>query len=53
MVYESSDVLRAFLHGLQTGGIFFYKALWSILFGVAVTAAIDVFIDKDRMARLL
>jgi uncharacterized membrane protein YraQ (UPF0718 family) len=38
---------------LEVGLIFFYKALWSILFGVAVTAAIDVFVDKDRMARLL
>lgn len=49
----SIDVLHALLHGLQTGGIFFYKALWSILFGVAVTAAIDVFVDKEKMARLL
>lgn len=38
---------------LEVSLLFFYKALWSILFGVAVTAAIDVFIDKDRMARLL
>jgi len=38
---------------LEVGLIFFYKALWSILFGVAVTAAIDVFVDKTRMARLL
>lgn len=49
----SFDVLQALMHGLQTGGIFFYKALWSILFGVAVTAVIDVFVDKEKMARLL
>lgn len=45
--------LQEILRGLQTGGIFFYTALWSILFGVAVTAAIDVFVDKEKMARLL
>jgi uncharacterized membrane protein YraQ (UPF0718 family) len=50
---DSLDVLHALMLGLQTGGIFFYKALWSILFGVSVTAAIDVFVDKEKMARLL
>ncbi len=40
-------------HGLDIVALFFYKALWSILFGVAVTAAVDVFVDKDKMARLL
>ena len=49
----SLDAFHALLHGLQTGGIFFYKALWSILFGVSVTAAIDVFVDKEKIARLL
>lgn len=49
----SLEALHALMNGLQTGGIFFYKALWSILFGVSVTAAIDVFIDKEKMARLL
>lgn len=49
----SLAVLHPLIEGLQTGGIFFYKALWSILFGVSVTAAIDVFVDKERMARLL
>lgn len=44
---------HGFLHGLSLSGLFFYKALWSILFGVAVTAAVDVFVDKDRLARLL
>lgn len=45
--------MHRFLYGLAVGGSFFYKALWSILFGVAVTAAVDVFVDKDRMARAL
>src|SRR5487761_448572 len=49
----SFDVLHALMHGLQTGGIFFYRALCLILFGVAVTAAIDAFVDKEKMARLL
>jgi len=53
MVYGSPGVFQASLHGLRTGGIFVYKTLWSILFGVAVTAAIDVIVDKERMARLL
>lgn len=47
------DASTALLTGLQVGAVFFYKALWSILFGVLVTAAIDVFTDKERMARLL
>lgn len=47
------SILVAVGHSLEIGGFFFYKALWSILFGVAVTAAIDVFVDKQRMARLL
>lgn len=41
------------IEALRVGSFFFYKALWSILFGVAVTAAIDVFVDKERMAHLL
>jgi uncharacterized protein len=49
----SLDMPHALIHGLQTGGIFFYKALWSILFGVSVTTVIDVFVDKEKMARLL
>ncbi len=47
------SILTAIGLSLVVGLIFFYKALWSILFGVAVTAAIDVFVDKDRMARFL
>lgn len=46
-------ILTAIGHSLEVGGLFLYKALWSILFGVSVTAAIDVFVDKQRMARLL
>jgi uncharacterized membrane protein YraQ (UPF0718 family) len=41
------------IQSLYTGLMLFYKALWSILFGVAVTAGIDVFVDKERMARYL
>lgn len=41
------------LHSLHVGAVFFYKALWSILFGVSVTAAVDIFVDKERMARFL
>ncbi len=47
------SILTAIGLSLEVGFAFFYKALWSILFGVAVTAAIDVFVDKDRMARFL
>lgn len=38
--------------GAELDGLFLYKAAWSILFGVAVTAVIDVFVDRDRLARL-
>lgn len=48
-----NEILDAVLRSLRVSGIFFYKALWSIFFGVAVTAAIDVFVDKERMARFL
>lgn len=46
-------LIAAVLQSLEVSLFFFYKALWSILFGVAVTASIDVFINKDHMARLL
>lgn len=46
-------ILAAVGSSLQISLLFFYKAFWSILFGVAVTAAIDVFVDKERMGRLL
>ena len=56
----SATTLNALLPGaeavgrsLEIGAVFLYKALWSILFGVLVTALIDVFVDKERMARLL
>ncbi len=48
-----SAVLHDVAVGLQTGGIFFYKALWSILFGVCVSAIIDVFVNKEKMAGML
>lgn len=35
-----SEALREIAHGLEVGGIFFYKALWSIMFGVSVTVPI-------------
>lgn len=40
------------LHGLALDGLFLYKALWSVLLGVAVTAVIDVLVDRDKLARL-
>lgn len=46
-------ILEKLLESFRIGGLFFYKSLWAILFGVAVTAAIDVFVDKKRMADLL
>ena len=45
--------MERLIESLQVSGLSFYKALWSILFGVAVTAAIDVFVDKSKMAHLL
>lgn len=47
------DVSQPLLNGLQVAGIFFYKALSSIFFGVAVTTAIEGFVDKEQMARFL
>jgi len=46
-------ILTAIGSSLEISLLFLYKALWSILFGVAVTAAIDVFVDKEQMARFL
>lgn len=47
------SLINLILRSLEVSVLFFYKALWSILFGVLVTAAIDVFVDKERLARLL
>lgn len=57
MVGSAANVLQTVAadigRSLEVGALFLYKALWSILLGVAVTAAVDVFVDKDRMGRLL
>lgn len=45
--------MGAALHALVIAGVFLYKASWSILFGVLVTAVIDVLVDQNRIARLL
>tara|TARA_R110002124_G_scaffold281126_1_gene455097 strand:- start:4631 stop:4906 length:276 start_codon:yes stop_codon:yes gene_type:complete len=41
------------LESLNLGAKFFYKALWPILFGVLITAAIDTFVNPEKMANLL
>lgn len=46
-------ILSAIGHSLEIGLVFLYKATWSILFGVLITAIIDVFVDKDKIAKLL
>lgn len=38
---------------LATGAIFLYKAFWPILFGVLVTAILDVLVAPGKIARLL
>lgn len=43
----------ALLRSLRIGFGLFYKALWPILFGVLITAAIETFVDKERMADVL
>jgi len=51
--FVGAHALSSIGSSLEASLNFFYKALWSILLGVAVTAAVDVFVDKERMARLL
>jgi uncharacterized membrane protein YraQ (UPF0718 family) len=41
------------VRSLEIGTSFFYEALWPILLGVLITAAIETFVDKDRMAEVL
>lgn len=53
MVLAVAGPLGSVGHALHVSGVFFYKALWSILLGVSVTAAVDVFVDKEAMARVL
>lgn len=44
---------EALVRSLRIGAGLFYKALWPILFGVLITAAIETFVDKERMAEVL
>lgn len=41
------------VRSLEVGASFFYEALWPILLGVLITAAIETFVDTDRMADVL
>jgi uncharacterized membrane protein YraQ (UPF0718 family) len=43
----------ALLRSLKIGLSLFYKALWPILFGVLITAGIETFVQKDKMAQIL
>lgn len=43
----------ALVRSLKIGFTLFYKALWPILFGVLITAGIETFVDKERMAEIL
>lgn len=45
--------MEAVLESLRLGLVYLWKALWPILFGVLLTAAIDAFVDQDRLAGLL
>lgn len=45
--------LHTILESLSMGARFLYKALWPILFGVLITAAIDVFVEPEKMANLV
>jgi uncharacterized membrane protein YraQ (UPF0718 family) len=46
-------VVNAVIESLLIGLGFFYKALWPILFGVLITAAVETLVDQDNMARIL
>lgn len=43
----------ALLRSLKIGFSLFYKALWPILFGVLITAGIETFLHKEKMAQIL
>lgn len=47
------QIVSGIRQSLEIGLVFLYKATWSILFGVLITAIIDVFVDKDKIAKLL
>ncbi len=46
-------VVGAVIESLLIGLGFFYKALWPILLGVLITAAVETLVDQDKMARVL
>lgn len=46
-------VLEGIAESVRVGFGFFYKALWPILLGVLITAGIETFVDKEKMARVL
>lgn len=45
--------LDTILESLNLGAKFLYKALWPILFGVLITAAIDVFANREQLGAML
>lgn len=45
-------VIGAVIESLVIDLGFFYKALWPILFGVLITAAVETLVDQDKMARI-
>lgn len=46
-------VINAIIESLLIGLGFFYKALWPILLGVLITAAIETFVNEEKMAEIL
>lgn len=46
-------VVSAIIESLLIGLGFFYKALWPILLGVLITAAIETFVNEEKMAEIL
>ncbi|MDP9438648.1 MAG: permease [Actinomycetota bacterium] len=46
-------IINAIAESLLIGLGFFYKALWPILFGVLITAAIETFMNAKKMAEIL
>lgn len=46
-------VVDAVIGSLLIGLGFFYKALWPILLGVLVTAAVETFVNEEKMAEIL
>lgn len=46
-------VINAIVESLLIGLGFLYKALWPILLGVLITAAIETFVHEEKMAEIL